>query len=98
MPRGATIIYPKDAAMIIGVADINPGLRTLEAGVGSGALSIFLLRALGNEGFLHSVESREDFALISESNVSNYFKGKPKIGSLQWANCRISHSNRNLIE
>jgi tRNA (adenine57-N1/adenine58-N1)-methyltransferase len=88
MPRGATIIYPKDAAMIIGVADIKPGLRTLEAGVGSGALSIFLLRALGNEGFLHSVESREDFALISESNVSNYFKGKPKnwqltVGQLQ---------------
>jgi tRNA (adenine57-N1/adenine58-N1)-methyltransferase len=88
MPRGATIIYPKDAAMIIGVADIKPGLRTLEAGVGSGALSIFLLRALGNEGFLHSVELREDFALISESNVSNYFKGKPKnwqltVGQLQ---------------
>ena len=68
MPRGATIIYPKDAAMILGVADIKPGVRVLEAGVGSGALSISMLRAIGNEGFLHSVEIREDFAKISESN------------------------------
>ena len=47
MPRGATIVYPKDAAMIIGLADIKPGSRVLEAGVGSGALSIYLLRAIG---------------------------------------------------
>lgn len=51
MPRGATIIYPKDAAMILGVADIKPGIRVLEAGVGSGALSISILRAIGHEGF-----------------------------------------------
>ena len=88
MPRGATIVYPKDAAMIVGVADIYPGARVLEAGVGSGALSISLLRAIGEEGMLHSVEIREDFAEISEKNVSSYFGGKPAnwnltIGALQ---------------
>ena len=88
MPRGATIIYPKDAAMILGVADIKPGIRVLEAGVGSGALSIHLLRAIGAKGVLHSVEMREDFAEISEKNVSSYFGAKPTnwnltIGALQ---------------
>jgi tRNA (adenine57-N1/adenine58-N1)-methyltransferase catalytic subunit len=88
MPRGATIIYPKDAAMILGVADIKPGVRVLEAGVGSGALSISILRAIGEEGFLHSVEIRDDFAKISEKNVSSYFGEKPanwelSIGALQ---------------
>ena len=88
MPRGATIIYPKDAAMILGVADIKPGARVLEAGVGSGALSISIIRAIGSNGFLHSVEIRDDFAKISKDNVSNYFKGEPKnwnltIGALQ---------------
>ena len=88
MPRGATIVYPKDAAMILGVADIKPGIRVLEAGVGSGALSISLLRAIGEGGVLYSVEIREDFAEISEKNVSSYFGGKPAnwnltIGALQ---------------
>ena len=88
MPRGATIVYPKDAAMILGVADIKPGIRVLEAGVGSGALSISLLRAIGDGGVLYSVEIREDFAEISEKNVSSYFGGKPAnwnltIGALQ---------------
>jgi len=78
MPRGATIIYPKDAAMILGVADIGPNMRVLEAGVGSGALSIAILRAIGSDGHLHSVEIRDDFAKISEDNVTNYFVGKPK--------------------
>jgi tRNA (adenine57-N1/adenine58-N1)-methyltransferase len=88
MPRGATIIYPKDTAMILGVADIKPGVRVLEAGVGSGALSISILRAIGENGFLHSVEIRDDFAKISEKNVSSYFGEKPanwelSIGALQ---------------
>jgi tRNA (adenine57-N1/adenine58-N1)-methyltransferase len=88
MPRGATIIYPKDAAMILGVADIKPGVRVLEAGVGSGALSISILRAIGENGFLHSVEIRDDFAKISEKNVSSYFGENPvnwklSIGALQ---------------
>lgn len=78
MPRGATIIYPKDTTMILGVADIKPGARVLEAGVGSGALSISILRAIGESGFLHSIELREDFAEIARDNVTNYFKVQPK--------------------
>ena len=77
MPRGATIVYPKDAAMIIGQADVYPGARVLEAGVGSGALTISLLRAVGTDGSVHSVERRIDFAENARSNVDNYFMGAP---------------------
>ena len=88
MPRGATIVYPKDAAMIIGLADVYPGARVLEAGVGSGALTISLLRAVGTNGSVHSVERRKDFAEIARSNIENYFLGTPEnwkltIGDLQ---------------
>lgn len=76
MPRGATIVYPKDAAMIIGVADIYPGARVLEAGVGSGALTISLLRAVGSTGSVHSVERRAEFADNARSNIDNYFNGE----------------------
>ena len=78
MPRGATIVYPKDAAMIVGSADIYPGSRVLEAGVGSGALSISLLRAVGSDGYLHSIERREDFAANARENVTNYFGESPE--------------------
>lgn len=88
MPRGATIVYPKDAAMIVGLADIYPGARVLEAGVGSGALTISLLRACGSDGSVHSVERRADFADNARSNVDNYFGGSPNnwtltVGDLQ---------------
>lgn len=78
MPRSATIVYPKDAALILGFADIFPGARVLEAGVGSGALTLSLLRAVGDKGSVHSVERREDFAANAKSNVEHYFKGLPK--------------------
>jgi tRNA (adenine57-N1/adenine58-N1)-methyltransferase len=77
MPRGATIIYPKDLAMILGVADIKPGVRVLESGVGSGALTLALIRAIGDQGVLESVEIRDDFAQISRDNVKSYFGGEP---------------------
>lgn len=88
MPRGATIVYPKDAAMILGVADVFPGAKVIEAGVGSGALSISLLRAIGSEGELSSFERREDFAQIATENVKTYFAGIPPqwkltVGSVQ---------------
>jgi len=88
MPRGATIVYPKDAAMIVGLADIYPGARVLEAGVGSGALTISLLRAAGEKGYVHSVERRADFAENARSNVDAYFEGSPinwklDVGDLQ---------------
>jgi len=88
MPRGATIVYPKDAAFILGFADIYPGARVLEAGVGSGALTITLLRAVGAEGIVHSVERREEFADIAKANVADYFGETPgnwscDLGSVQ---------------
>ena len=82
MPRGATIVYPKDAAMIVGVADVYPGSRVLEAGVGSGALSLSILRAVGSEGRLHSFERRDDFAEIARKNVADYFGTVPENWSL----------------
>ena len=82
MPRGATIVYPKDAAMIIGVADVYPGAHVLEAGVGSGALSLSILRAVGPEGTLDSFERRDDFAEIARTNVENYFGSLPNNWSL----------------
>jgi tRNA (adenine57-N1/adenine58-N1)-methyltransferase len=83
MPRGATIVYPKDAAMILGVADIAPGLKVLEAGVGSGALSISLLRAVGPNGEVDSFEKREEFSTIAEKNIRQYFGEFPTNWSLQ---------------
>jgi tRNA (adenine57-N1/adenine58-N1)-methyltransferase len=82
MPRGATIVYPKDAAMIVGLADIYPGARVLEAGVGSGALTISLLRAVGPTGKVNSIERRADFAENAHANVTNYFGEKPSNWSL----------------
>lgn len=88
MPRGAAVIYPKDAAAIVGFADIFPGAVVVEAGVGSGALSCSLLRAIGSTGHLHSFERREDFAKIAQKNATNFFGVRPEnwdvhIGDLQ---------------
>jgi tRNA (adenine57-N1/adenine58-N1)-methyltransferase catalytic subunit len=76
MPRGAAVIYPKDAALIVMGADIFPGATVLEAGAGSGALSCALLRAVGSTGHLISYERREDFASIARRNVDDFF-GQP---------------------
>lgn len=76
MPRGATVVYPKDAAQIVQFGDIYPGARVVEAGVGSGALSISLLRAVGDAGYLHSFERREEFADIARGNISTVFGGE----------------------
>jgi len=75
MTRGAAVIYPKDAAQIVAMADIFPGARVLEAGAGSGALSCWLLRAAGEDGLLVSYERRADFAGIARENVERFFGG-----------------------
>lgn len=77
MPRGAAIIYPKDAQAILGLADIYPGARVIEAGVGSGALSMWILRALGPHGHLFSFERRDEFADIAKANGVTYFGQLP---------------------
>ena len=88
MPRGAAIIYPKDAAQILGTADVFPGATVVEAGVGSGALSLWLLRAIGPEGRLVSFERREEFGQIAQANVETFLGEVPanwhvQIGDLQ---------------
>src|ERR1700726_3547731 len=75
--RGAAVVYPKDAAQIVAFADVFPGARVLEAGAGSGALSCWLLRAVGDQGTLVSFERRPDFAEIARRNVEQYFGGPP---------------------
>lgn len=86
MPRGAAIIYPKDSGQILQLADVFPGARVLEAGVGSGALSLSLLSALGPDGLLHSVEQREEFAAIAAANVDLWFAGRHPAWELEVGN------------
>ena len=88
MPRGAAVIYPKDAAQIVALADVFPGARVVEAGVGSGALASFLLRAVGDTGSVSSYERRADFAEIARKNVELFFGDAPRswrltVGDLQ---------------
>lgn len=73
MPRGAAVVYPKDAAQIVAMADIFPGAHVVEAGVGSGALTCSLLRAVGPEGRVSSYELREEFAEVARANVTQFF-------------------------
>ena len=75
MPRGAAIVYPKDAGEIVVFADIFPGARVLEAGAGSGALTIFLLRAVGAGGVVYSYERRPEFADSARRNVEAFYGG-----------------------
>jgi tRNA (adenine57-N1/adenine58-N1)-methyltransferase len=77
MPRGAQVIYPKDAAQIVAMGDIFPGARVLEAGAGSGALTCSLLRAVGPTGHVYSYELRPDFAQIARRNVEAFIGGPP---------------------
>jgi tRNA (adenine57-N1/adenine58-N1)-methyltransferase len=82
MPRGAAVVYPKDAAQIVAMADIYPGATVVEAGAGSGALSCSLLRAIGPSGRLLSFERREEFAAVARQNVTQFFGGEHPAWSL----------------
>jgi tRNA (adenine57-N1/adenine58-N1)-methyltransferase catalytic subunit len=73
MKRGAAVVYPKDAAEILAMADIHPGARVIEAGAGSGALTCWLLRAVGDSGTVTSFEQRQDFADVARRNVEAFF-------------------------
>jgi tRNA (adenine57-N1/adenine58-N1)-methyltransferase catalytic subunit len=72
MPRGAQVVYPKDAAQIVHEGDIFPGARVLEAGAGSGALTCSLLRAVGSSGQVISYEVRADHAEHARRNVETF--------------------------
>ncbi len=77
MKRGAQVVYPKDQAMIVGAADVRPGCTVVEAGAGSGALTLALLAAVGPEGRVISFERREDHAGIAERNVQRFLGERP---------------------
>jgi len=76
MPRGAQVIYPKDIGVILIWADIYPGATVVEGGIGSGALTMALLRAVGPEGRVISYEIRQDFARRAIANIRQYM-GEP---------------------
>jgi tRNA (adenine57-N1/adenine58-N1)-methyltransferase len=78
MPRGAAIVYPKDAAQILAEGDVFPGAVVVEAGVGSGALSLWLLRAIGAQGRLVSFERRAEFAEVARANVETFTGDRPE--------------------
>ncbi|WP_039798427.1 tRNA (adenine-N1)-methyltransferase [Nocardia araoensis] len=82
MPRGAAVIYPKDAAQIVHEGDVFPGARVLEAGAGSGALTCSLLRAVGPQGQVVSYEIRADHAEHAIRNVETFFGERPANWSL----------------
>jgi len=83
MPRGAQVLYPKDLALIPMWADVYPGSRVLEAGTGSGALTMALLRAVGLRGLVVTYEAREDFARTAMINIERYMGPVPNLISFR---------------
>jgi tRNA (adenine57-N1/adenine58-N1)-methyltransferase len=79
MPRGAQVIYPKDLGLILMWADIYPGAKVLEAGIGSGALTMAMLRAVGDKGTVISYEIREDFAKKARENIERFLGPAPNL-------------------
>lgn len=101
MPRGAQVIYPKDSAQIVVHADVFPGAIVVEAGVGSGGLSGYLLRAIGDAGALHSFERRADFAATAQRNIQNFTGAVPenwhvRVGDLQHELPKITELQGNV--
>ena len=84
MSRGATVLYPKDAAALIVWADVGPGMTVLEAGTGSGGLAMILARAVGPTGKVVSVERREDHAKLARKRIAGFFGSVP-----EWLDLRI---------
>jgi tRNA (adenine57-N1/adenine58-N1)-methyltransferase len=83
MPRGAQVVYPKDAAQIVGLGDIYPGATVIEAGAGSGALTCSLIRAVGPAGRVVSYESRTDHADVARRNIETFFGMVPGTWTLR---------------
>jgi len=86
LKRNAQIIYPKDTAQMLMEADIYPGLNVLESGIGQGALSMALLRALGNQGKLTTYEVREDFAKQSKNFIDDFCREFTEIHDIRIGN------------
>lgn len=79
MPRGAQVVYPKDLGPIITYADVGPGSRVIEAGTGSGALTIALCRAVGTEGRVVSFELRDEHLQRATANIEAFFGKVPDV-------------------
>jgi len=97
MPRGAQVVYPKDAAQILMWGDIFPGARVLEAGAGSGALTCSLLRAVGEHGTVTSYEARPDHAEHAARNVERFFGAPPPNWQLRVADL-TTHPADQLVD
>jgi tRNA (adenine57-N1/adenine58-N1)-methyltransferase len=96
MPRGAAVIYPKDAAQIITMGDIYPGATVLEAGAGSGSLTCSLLRAVGPTGRVISYENRDDHAEVAVRNVKTFFGDVPANWELRLADAAEHPAEENV--
>ena len=96
MPRGAAVIYPKDAAQIITMGDIYPGATVLEAGAGSGSLTCALLRAVGPTGRVISYENREDHAEVAVRNVKTFFGDVPPNWDLRLSDAAEHQAGENV--
>jgi tRNA (adenine57-N1/adenine58-N1)-methyltransferase len=88
MPRGAAVVYPKDTGAILVWADIQPGNVVVEAGTGSGALTMALARAVGATGKVISYELREDHAVLAKRRIKGFFGQIPdqidlRVGSVE---------------
>lgn len=83
MPRGAQVLYPKDLALIPMWADVYPGARVFEAGTGSGALTMALLRAVGLRGLVVTYDVRDDFARTALLNIERYMGPVSNLVSLR---------------
>ena len=97
MPRGAAVIYPKDAAQIVMLGDIYPGAHVLEAGAGSGALTCTLLRAVGPQGHVISWENRVEHAVVARANVEKFFGPAPVNWSLRDGDV-VDHPGDDIVD
>jgi tRNA (adenine57-N1/adenine58-N1)-methyltransferase len=77
MPRGAQVVYPKDVGAILVEADVFPGARVLEAGTGSGALTMALCRAVGPDGRVVSYDLRPEFQATAAQNLETFLGKLP---------------------
>jgi tRNA (adenine57-N1/adenine58-N1)-methyltransferase len=73
LPRKAQVVYPKDIGLMVVLGNIFPGAKIIEAGVGPGALTLSLLRAVGKDGQIISYEIREDFARMAKENIAEFY-------------------------